>query len=112
MKRLVIQLSMLFCCGPAFGEQSKHFVIRNGEFESHLSAKGRLGSQPDGTLLHISFEYDDFDRLHPYLIADLFCRDSHFMKWGSAPHPSQGQIDMVCVRRSNTPRGVSLAGGQ
>ena len=112
MKRLVIQLGLTLFSSSVLADQTKHFVIQDGEFMRHLSAKGRLGRQPKGTLMRISFDYQDYDRLHPYLIANQFCQANQVIRWGSAPHPSLGQIELVCVRGDNANASMSLTGGQ
>ena len=48
--------------------------------------------------MDIVFHYSEYDSLHPYLIANAYCDARHFILWGSAVHPSQGAIELVCVK--------------
>jgi len=87
----------LFCV-PAFCTPVVDLVIADGEFEQYLSDDSAISKAPDGSTISVSFRYTDYDFRHPYLIADRFCGVGHFMRWGSARHPSAGPIELVCVK--------------
>lgn len=84
-------------------DSTLHIVISEGEFTDHLGLKGKIARVSPGKAMRISFQYSEYDRLHPYLIADQFCGNNRFMRWGNAAHPSLGDIDLVCVRGDKTP---------
>jgi hypothetical protein len=86
----------------ALSDSSLHIVISEGEFADHLGLKGKIARVSSGKTMRISFQYSEYDRLHPYLIADQFCGNNRFMRWGKAGHPSLGEIDLVCVRGDKT----------
>jgi len=84
-------------------DSTLHIVISEGEFTDHLGLKGQIARVAPGTAMRISFQYSEYDRLHPYLIADQFCGSNQFMRWGNAAHPSLGDIELVCVRGEKAP---------
>ena len=92
-------------------ESAVHIVIPEGAFGDHLAARGAIARVPAGTVMRISFDYTEYDHRHPYLIADRFCGLNQFIRWGSADHPSFGEIDLVCVRATEKQRRVPLLGG-
>ena len=92
-------------------ESALHIVIPEGAFGDHLAASGVIAKVPAGTVMRISFNYTEYDHRHPYLIADRFCGLNQFIRWGVAPHPSLGEIDLVCTRARNEKRKMPLIGG-
>lgn len=112
LKRLLTVL-LLTIAGPAraFAEATVHVVIPEGAFGNHLASGGAIAKVPAGKVMRISFDYSEYDHRHPYLIADRFCGFNQFIRWGSATHPSLGQIDLVCVRSRDQKRNAPLLGG-
>ena len=92
-------------------ESAVHIVIPEGAFGDHLAARGAIAKVSAGTVMRISFDYTEYDHRHPYLIADRFCGLNQFIRWGSADHPSFGEIDLVCVRATKKQRRAPLLGG-
>lgn len=88
-----------------------HIVIAEGEFAEHLGIRGKIARVVPGKAMRISFQYTEYDPLHPYLIADQFCGDNRFTRWGNADHPSLGEIDLVCVRGKKAPLLPNLIAG-
>ena len=88
-----------------------HIVIAEGEFADHLGIRGKIARVVPGKTMRISFQYTEYDPLHPYLIADQFCGNNRFMRWGNAAHPSVGDIDLVCARGNKMPPRPSLVAG-
>ena len=99
--------------GPvrALAESTIHIVIPEGAFGDHLSSSGEIAKVPPGKVMHISFQYSEYDHRHPYLIAERFCGLNQFIRWGVAPHPSLGEIDLVCTRARDTARKIPMIGG-
>ena len=112
MKRLLTVL-FLSIASPtrALAESAVHIVIPEGAFSNHLASGGAIANVPLGKVMRISFDYSEYDHRHPYLIADRFCAFNQFIRWGSATHPSLGQIDLVCVRAREQKRNIPLLGG-
>ena len=112
MKRLVTVL-FLSLAGPvrALAESMIHIVIPEGAFGDHLSSSGEIAKVPPGKVMRISFQYSEYDHRHPYLIAERFCGLNQFIRWGVAPHPSLGEIDLVCTRARDTARKIPMIGG-
>ena len=112
LKRLITVLlfGMVFA-SRAFSDATLHIVITEGEFADHLGIKGKIARVVPGKTMRISFQYSEYSRLHPYLIADQFCGNNRFMRWGSAAHPSLGDIELVCVRGKKTPLPRNLMAG-
>jgi len=112
VKRL---LTVLLLCvatpARALAESAVHIVIPEGAFGHHLASGGTIAKVPAGKVMRISFDYSEYDHRHPYLIADRFCGFNQFIRWGSATHPSLGQIDLVCVRAREQKRNAPLLGG-
>ena len=99
MKRLFIALSLgVIPPERAQAAPPVHIVIPERGFSEHLAHDSIIAGVPDGTLMRISFEYSQYDPLHPYLIANQYCGDNQFLQWGAAKHPSLGEIDLICVR--------------
>ena len=99
MKRFIIALFL----GVVASERTQaappvHIVIPEDKFSEHLARDGAIAAVPAGTLMRISFDYSEYDALHPYLVANQYCGDNQFLQWGAAPHPSLGEIDLICVR--------------
>ena len=92
-------------------ETAVHIVIPEGAFGDHLAASGVIAKVPAGTVIRVSFAYTEYDHRHPYLIADRFCGLNQFIRWGTATHPSVGEIDLVCVRARDERRRAPLIGG-
>ena len=112
LKRLVtVLLFGMVLSGRAFSDATLHIVIAEGEFADHLAIKGKIARVVPGKTMRISFQYSEYSRLHPYLIADQFCGDNRFMRWGNAAHPSLGDIELVCVRGKKTPLLRNLMAG-
>ena len=112
MKRFVIALSL----GVIVPERAQagapvHIVIPEDGFSAHLFRDGAIAAVADGTVMRISFEYSEYDPLHPYLVANQFCGNNQFLKWGSAEHPSVGEIDLICVRGSTSSTQTFSAAG-
>ena len=112
MRRLVIALAL----GVITPERVQaaplvHIVISGDGFSEHLSRDGAIAAVPAGTLMRISFQYSEYDYRHPYLIAERFCGQNQFIRWGAAPHPSLGEIDLVCARARDETRKMPLIGG-
>jgi len=101
-------LPWLFGALPQPTLADEHIVIEEGAFERHLSAQGDIAAIKPGVVMDIDFHYSEYDRLHPYLIANAYCDARHFILWGSAVHPSQGAIELVCVKAQpqGMPRGM------
>ena len=112
MKRLVTVL-FLRLAGPvrALAESTIHIVLPEGAFGDHLSSSGEIAKVPPGKVMRISFQYSEYDHRHPYLIAERFCGLNQFIRWGVAPHPSLGEIDLVCTRARDAARKVPMIGG-
>ena len=112
MKRLVTVL-FLTLAGPvrALAESTIHIVIPEGAFGDHLASSGQISRVPPGKVMRISFQYSEYDHRHPYLIAERFCGLNQFIRWGVAPHPSLGEIDLVCTRARDEKRKMPLIGG-
>ena len=112
MKRFIIALSlgvMASDCNQA--APPIHIVIPEDGLSEHLAHDGAIAAVPVGTLMRISFNYSEYDTLHPYLVANQYCGDNQFLQWGTAPHPSLGDIDLICVRGPAMPvRSVAAAG--
>jgi hypothetical protein len=112
LKRLVTVL-FLSLAAPvrALAESTIHIVIPEGAFGDHLSSRGEIAKVPPGKVMRISFQYSEYDHRHPYLIAERFCGLNQFIRWGVAPHPSLGEIDLVCTRARDTARKIPMIGG-
>lgn len=112
MKRFVTVL-FLSLANPAraLAESTIHIVIPEGAFGDHLALSGQIAKVPPGKVMRISFKYSDYDHRHPYLIAERFCGLNQFIRWGVAPHPSLGEIDLVCTRARDETRKMPLIGG-
>ena len=112
MKRLVTVL-FLSLASPvrALAESTIHIVIPEGAFGDHLASSGQIAKVPPGKVMRISFQYSEYDHRHPYLIAERFCGLNQFIRWGVAPHPSLGEIDLVCTRARDETRKMPLIGG-
>ena len=108
---ITVLLSGMVLAGRAFSDAPLHIVIAEGEFADHLGMKGKIARVVPGKTMRISFQYSEYSRLHPYLIADQFCGNNRFMRWGNAAHPSLGDIELVCVRGKKTPLPRSLMAG-
>lgn len=87
---------------PAFCQSVVRLVIKDGEFGHYLSHRGAISRVPEGRVVSVSFRYADYDFRHPHLIADRFCVNGRFIRWGSAQHPLAGPIDLVCIKGSQT----------
>jgi hypothetical protein len=112
LKRLItVLLFGMVLAGRAFSDATLHIVITEGEFADHLGIKGKIARVVPGKTMRISFQYSEYSRLHPYLIADQFCGNNRFMRWGNAAHPSLGDIELVCVRGKKTPLPRNLMAG-
>ena len=112
MKRFVTVL-FLSLASPvrALAESTIHIVIPEGAFGDHLASSGQIAKVPPGKVMRISFQYSEYDHRHPYLIAERFCGLNQFIRWGVAPHPSLGEIDLVCTRARDEKRKMALIGG-
>ena len=112
MKRFVTVL-FLSLASPvrALAESTIHIVIPEGAFGDHLASSGQIAKVPPGKVMRISFQYSEYDHKHPYLIAERFCGLNQFIRWGVAPHPSLGEIDLVCTRARDETRQMPLIGG-
>ena len=112
MKRLVT-VFFLTLAGPVrvLAESTIHIVIPEGAFGHHLASSGQIAKVPPGKVMRISFQYSEYDHRHPYLIAERFCGLNQFIRWGVAPHPSLGEIDLVCMRARDETRKMPLIGG-
>lgn len=112
MKRFVTVL-FLSLASPvrALAESTIHIVIPEGAFGDHLASSGQIAKVPPGKVMRISFQYSEYDHRHPYLIAERFCGLNQFIRWGVAPHPSLGEIDLVCTRARDETRQMPLIGG-
>ena len=112
MKRFVTVL-FLSLASPvrALAESTIHIVIPEGAFGDHLASSGQIAKVPPGKVMRISFQYSEYDHRHPYLIAERFCGLNQFIRWGVAPHPSLGEIDLVCTRARDESRKMPLIGG-
>tara|TARA_B100001057_G_scaffold326484_1_gene326693 strand:- start:319 stop:627 length:309 start_codon:yes stop_codon:yes gene_type:complete len=95
----------------ALSDSTLHIVIAEGEFADHLGIKGRIARVVPGKAMRISFQYSAYSRLHPYVIADQFCGNNRFMRWGNAAHPSLGDIELVCIRGKKTQLPSDLMAG-
>ena len=95
----------------ALAESTIHIVIPEGAFGDHLASSGQIAKVPPGKVMRISFQYSEYDHRHPYLIAERFCGLNQFIRWGVAPHPSLGEIDLVCTRARDETRKMPLIGG-
>ena len=67
MKRFIIALSL----GVVASERTQaappvHIVIPEDKFSEHLARDGAIAAVPTGTLMRISFDYGEYDALHPY----------------------------------------------
>ena len=112
LKRLITSLLFgMVLSESAFSDSALHIVIAEGEFEDHLGIKGKIARVVPGKTMRISFQYSEYSRLHPYLIADQFCGNNQFMRWGNVAHPSLGDIELVCVRGKKTPLLRNLMAG-
>ena len=112
MKRFVTVL-FLSLASPvrALAESTIHIVIPEGAFGDHLASSGQIAKVPPGKVMRISFQYSEYDHRHPYLVAERFCGLNQFIRWGVAPHPSLGEIDLVCTRARDETRQMPLIGG-
>ena len=112
MKRFLTVL-FLSLASPvrALAESTIHIVIPEGAFGDHLASSGQIAKVPPGRVMRISFQYSEYDHRHPYLIAERFCGLNQFIRWGVAPHPSLGEIDLVCTRARDETRKMPLIGG-
>ena len=112
MKRFITVL-FLSLASPvrALAESTIHIVIPEGAFGDHLASSGQIAKVPPGKVMRISFQYSEYDHRHPYLIAERFCGLNQFIRWGVAPHPSLGEIDLVCTRARDETRKMPLIGG-
>ena len=112
MKRFVTVLFLsLASPARALAESTIHIVIPEGAFGDHLASSGQIAKVPPGKVMRISFQYSEYDHRHPYLIAERFCGLNQFIRWGVAPHPSLGEIDLVCTRARDETRKMPLIGG-
>ena len=112
VKRFVIALSLgVIASERAQAAAPVHIVIPEDGFSAHLSRDGAIAAVADGTLMRISFQYSEYDSLHPYLVANQYCGNNQFLKWGSAEHPSVGEIDLICVRGSTSSTQIFSAAG-
>ena len=112
MKRFLLALTLAVVdTEVAFADDLVHIVISEGGLSEHLALNGAIASVPDGTVMRISFDYNEYHSLHPYLIASKFCDDRRFLRWGAAQHPSLGEIDLVCIRSSLSAPEVRLVAG-
>ena len=112
MKRFVTVLFLsLASPARALAESTIHIVIPDGAFGDHLASSGQIAKVPPGRVMRISFQYSEYDHRHPYLIAERFCGLNQFIRWGVAPHPSLGEIDLVCTRARDETRKMPLIGG-
>ena len=112
MKRFVIALSLgVMASDRTHSAPPVHIVIPEDGFSDYLARDGAIAAVPVGTLMRISFDYSQYDALHPYLVAHQYCGDNQFLQWGAAPHPSLGDIDLVCVRGAPVPdQALATAG--
>ena len=112
VKRFVIALSLgVMASDRTLAAPQVHIVIPEDGFSDYLARAGAIAAVPVGTLMRISFDYSEYDALHPYLVAYQYCGDNQFLKWGAAPHPSLGDIDLVCVRGAPVPvQALATAG--
>ena len=94
-----------------FAGEMVHIVISEDGLSEHLALNGAIAQVPHGTVMQISFDYSEYHALHPYLIASQFCDDRRFLRWGSAPHPSFGEIDLVCIRSALSAPAPRLVAG-
>ena len=101
MKRILFALMLaVMDTVPVLADETVHIVISEDGLSEHLALNGAIARVPHGTVMRISFDYSEYHELHPYLIADQFCDNRQFLRWGAAPHPALGDIDLVCIRRS------------
>ena len=112
MKRFVIALSLGFMASESpLAEPQVHIVIPEAGFSDYLARDGAIAAVPVGTLMRISFDYSEYDALHPYLVAHQYCGENRFLQLGTAQHPSQGAIDLICIRGMAVPaQGLATAG--
>ena len=66
----------------AFADEMVHIVISEDGLSEHLALNGAIARVPHGTVMRISFDYSEYHELHPYLIANQFCDDRQFLRWG------------------------------
>ena len=112
MKRFLVALSLGFMAleSPQ-AEPQVHIVIPEAGFSDYLARDGAIAAVPVGTLMRISFDYSEYDALHPYLVAHQYCGENRFLRWGTARHPSLGDIDLICIRGMAVPaQGLATAG--
>lgn len=95
---LIFALLLILLRAPADAAPMVRLVISEGEFGRYLSRQGEIASLPNGSVMSVSFQYTEYDFRHPYLIADRFCGNGQFIRWGAAAHPSLGAIDLICVK--------------
>ena len=112
MRRFVTVL-FLSLASPvrALAESTIHIVIPEGTFGDYLASSGQIAKVPPGKVMRISFQYSEYDHRHPYLIAERFCGLNQFIRWGVAPHPSLGEIDLICTRAQDETQKMPLIGG-
>ena len=112
MKRFVIALSLgIMASDRTQAAPPIHIVIPEDGFSEHLAHDGAIAAVPVGTVMRISFDYSEYDALHPYLVANQYCGDNRFLQWGAAQHPSVGDIDLICVRGAAAPAQSLAAAG-
>jgi hypothetical protein len=101
LKRILFALMLaVMDTVPVLADEMVHIVISEDGLSEHLALNGVIARVPHGTVMRISFDYSEYHELHPYLIANQFCDDRQFLRWGAAPHPALGEIDLVCIRSS------------
>ena len=112
MKHFLLALMLaVMDAASVFADEMVHIVISEDALSDYLALNGAIALVAHGTVMRISFDYNDYHVLHPYLIANEFCNDSRFLRWGSATHPSLGEIDLVCTRNAlSVPKPRLIAG--
>lgn len=104
MIRLALFFVLFTATGqPALADPMVRLVINEGEFGRYLSNQSDIAKLSDGSVMNVSFQYTNYDFRHPHLIADRYCVNGRFIRWGTALHPAQGPIDLVCIK--GTQRG-------
>ena len=112
LKRFLFALTLaVMDTERAFADEMVHIVISEDGLSEHLALNGAIARVPHGMVMQISFDYSEYHALHPYLIASQFCDDRQFLRWGAAPHPAIGEIDLVCIRSSVSASAPRLAAG-
>ena len=81
MKRFVTALSLGVMALIAHAAPPVHIVIPEDGFSDYLARDGAIAAVPVGTLMRISFDYSEYDALHPYLVAHQYCGDNQFLQW-------------------------------